>query len=124
VEHSIIGVWTITLKSSRRPHPDHATAAFHADGTMTMTISGYTAHGAWRGTDPVAAKFRALAPLGAAEGQTGWHTLDFDARFAPDGETFTLVGSYARPTPSGTPWEASFDGSAERLTIGDRGGPV
>ena len=117
VEHPVIGSWTATLRGTGRFGSDHATASFHADGTLTITISGYTAHGAWRATDAGSARFRALAPLGAAEGQAGWHTLTFDVEVAPDGGALTLDGTYARPTPSGTPAITALTGSGERLVV-------
>ena len=117
MEHPVIGAWTTTLEASRRFGPDYATAAFHPDGTMNITISGYTAHGAWHAADAGTVQFRAVAPLGPAEGQTGWHTLAFDVAVAPDGNTLSLDGTYARPTPSGAPSVTTVTGSGERLVV-------
>ena len=117
MEHPVIGAWTATLEATQRFGPDYATASFHQDGTMTMTISGYTAHGAWQAADSGNVRFRALAPLGPAEGQTGWHTLAFDAQVSPDGNTLSLDGTYARPTPSGAPSVTTITGSGERLVV-------
>jgi hypothetical protein len=118
VEHPVIGAWTAQLKATNRFGPDYATASFHPDGTMTITIAGYTAHGAWQATDAGTTRFRAVAPLGSAEGQTGWHTLVFDVRVAPDGGSLTLEGTYERPTPSGTASSTAIIGSGERLVVG------
>ena len=118
MEHPVIGAWTALLKATSRFGPDYATASFHPDGTMTITISGYTAHGVWRAANLGSARFRAVAPLGPAEGQAGWHTLDFDLKVASDGGNLTFDGTYTRPTPSGAPSVSSITGSAERLVLG------
>lgn len=117
MEHPLIGAWSATLKSSNRFGADHATASFHPDGTMTITISSYTAHGVWQAADPASARFRALGPLGPAEGQAGWHTLAFEVRVEPDGNSLSLDGTHARPTPSGAPSITPIKGSGERLVI-------
>ncbi|MGI9529172.1 MAG: hypothetical protein ACR2NG_05625 [Acidimicrobiia bacterium] len=118
MEHPLIGAWTFTLDGGRRPGPEYATATFHPDGSMSITISGYTAHGAWRGTDSGTARFRALAPLAPGEGQTGWHTLTFDAQIDEDGrDQLSLDGEYARPTPSGNPILTTLTGAGERMVI-------
>ena len=113
----MIGAWTATLEATRRFGPDYATASFHPDGTMTITISGSTAQGAWQAADSRTARFRALAPLGPAEGQAGWHTLTFDVKVASDGNALTLDGTYSRPTPSGAPSLTTVTGSGERLVV-------
>ena len=117
MEHPVIGAWTITLEGTRRIGPDYATASFHPDGTLTITISGYTAHGAWQAADSETVRFRALAPLGSGEGQTGWHTLTFDVHVGSDGNAFSLDGTYSRPTPSGAPSVTTTTGSGERLVL-------
>ena len=117
MEHPVIGAWTAMLDDGRGFGSDYATTSFHPDGTMTLTISGYTAHGVWRAADPASVRFRAVAPLGPAEGQTGWHTLTFQVSVAPAGNALSLEGTYTRPTPSGTPSVTTITGSAERLAI-------
>ncbi len=117
MEHPVIGAWTAMLKATSRFGPDYATASFHPDGTMTITISGYTAHGVWQASGSGKVRFRAVAPLGPAEGQTGWHTLEFDVTVAPEGKTLSLDGSYARPTPSGAASVTTVTGSGERLVV-------
>lgn len=117
MEHPLIGVWKAMLKATSRFGPDYATASFHPDGTMTITIHGYTAHGAWQAADSGKVRFTAVAPLGPAEGQIGWHTLAFDVRVAPDRNALSLDGTYARPTPSGAPSVTTITGSGERLVV-------
>ena len=117
VVHPVIGVWTATLKGSRRFGPDYATDSFHPDGAMTITVSCYTAHGVWGATDAGTVRFRAVAPLGPAEGQAGWHTLVLDVRVAPEGNELSLDGTHARPTPSGAPTVTTVTGSGERLVL-------
>ena len=82
---------------------------------MSITISGYTAHGAWRADEAVGVRFRALAPVAVGEAQSGRHTLTFDAHV--DDEVVRLEGDYARPTPSGTPIRTALSGSGERLVV-------
>ncbi len=117
MQYPVIGAWTAMLKANSRFGPDYATASFHPDGTMTITISGYAAHGAWQAADSGNVRFRAVAPLGPAEGQTGWHTLAFDVTVASDGNALSLDGTYARPTPSGAPSVTTVTGSGERLVV-------
>lgn len=117
MEHPVIGAWTAMLRATSRFGPDYATASFHPDGTMTIAITGYTAHGAWQAAGPGSVRFRAVAPLGPAEGQTGWHTLNFEVHVAPGGHTLSLDGTYARPTPSGAPSVTKVTGSGERLFV-------
>ena len=51
------------------PEPgDCALGYVFREGTMTITIAGYTAHGAWQAADSDKVRFRAVAPLGPAEG--------------------------------------------------------
>lgn len=117
MEHPVIGAWTVEFEGPRGVRSDYATASFHPEGTLTITISGYTAHGAWRSTDSGAVHFRALAPMGPGEGQTGWHTLTFEAHVGTDGNALSLDGTYARPTPSGAPTVTTVTGSGQRLVI-------
>ncbi len=117
MEHPVIGAWTATLKSSGRFGPDYATTSFHPDGTMTITIAGYTAHGVWQAADAGSVRLRAVAPLGPSEGQAGWHTLTFDVRIGPEGNTLAFDGSHTRPTPSGQPTVKTITGSGERLVL-------
>ena len=105
------------IESTRRAGPDVATASFHPEGILTITISGYTAHGAWRAADTGTVRFRAVAPLGPGEGQTGWHALTFDAHVGAGGNALSLEGTWARPTPSGTPLVTTIKGSGERLVV-------
>lgn len=117
MEHPVVGAWTVTFKSSGRFGPDLATAAFHPEGTMTITISGYTAHGVWRAADPATARFRAVAPLAASEGQTGWHTLTFTLGVSPDGTGLSFDGAHERPTPSGQPSVTTITGTGQRMML-------
>jgi hypothetical protein len=117
MEHPLIGAWTVTFEGANRRLPDYATAAFHRDGSLTVTVSGYTAHGAWREADSGAVRFRALAPLAPGEGQTGWHTLTFNVQVSDDGSKLSLDGTYERPTPSGNPVIMTSTGSGERLLV-------
>ncbi|MGI9643180.1 MAG: hypothetical protein ACR2N9_10390 [Acidimicrobiia bacterium] len=115
MDHPLVGAWTLALEGGRRPGPEYATASFHPDGAMSITITGYTAHGAWQGPDTQEARFRALAPLAPGEAQSGWHTIMFDVRVTED--TLTLEGEYARPTPSGTPVVTELQGTGDRMTV-------
>ena len=117
MEHPVIGAWTAMLDAGRGFGSDYATTSFHPDGTMTLTISGYTAHGVWQVVDAGNVRFRAVAPLGPAEVQTGWHTLAFDVKVTPDSNALSLDCTYTRPTPSGAPAVTTITGSAERLAI-------
>lgn len=117
MEHPLIGAWTFALNPERRPGPHHATAAFHHDGSMSITVSGYTAHGAWQVTDSGAVRFRALAPSDPGEGHGGWHALVFDVRVDDRGAALSIDGTYERPTPSKTPLVTRLTGSGERLVV-------
>lgn len=116
MQHHMIGTWTLEIKSTRRFGPDYATASFHADGMLTITVSGYTAHGIWVAVDPRVARVKALAPLGPAEGQAGWHTLEMSVSATGD-DTISVDGTYSRPTPGGAPSVTTITGSGERLMI-------
>jgi len=117
MEHSLIGVWSIEISIEGRPRRDLVTSAFHADGSMTVTASGYAAQGVWSATTAVGARVNALAPLGPAEGQPGWQTVDFDVEVAADARTLSLRGAYSRPTPSGVPTRTGITGSGQRITL-------
>lgn len=116
MQHHVIGSWTLEIRSTRRFGPDLATASFHADGMLTITVSGYTAHGVWVAVDPRVARVKAIAPLGPAEGQVGWHTLEMGTS-ATDADTMSIEGTHSRPTPSGAPSVTPISGSGERLAI-------
>ena len=117
MEHPLNGAWTLTMSGSNRPGPGYATVSFHPEGSMSITITGYTAHGAWLQRGPKEARFRALAPLAPGEAQTGWHTLTFDVRVQENENHVSLEGDYARPTPSGTPRVTALSGVGERIAV-------
>jgi len=117
VEHPLIGVWTIEIGLEGRPRREFATSAYHQDGSMTLTTSGYAAHGVWVATGDRAARIRAVAPLGPAEGQAGWQTLEAELEVSQDGATVSLRGVYSRPTPSGVATRITISGSGERLLL-------
>jgi hypothetical protein len=117
VEHPLIGVWMIEIALEGRPRREFATSAYHEDGSMTLTTSGYAAHGVWVATGDRAARIRAMAPLGPAEGQVGWQTLEAELEVSQDGATVSLRGVYLRPTPSGVETRITISGSGERIHL-------
>ena len=121
MEHPLIGVWSIEITFEGRPRREFATSAYHQDGSMTVTTSGYAAHGAWLATNPRGARVRALAPLGPAEGQPGWQTVEMDVEVSPDGRMISMRGVHSRPTPSGVSTRTAINGSGERLLVSSSG---
>ena len=117
MEHPLIGVWSIEITLEGRPRREFATSTYHPDGSMTLTTSGYAANGVWSATSERAVRIRAMAPLGPAEGQPGWQTLEAEVEVSPDGRMIALRGVYARPPPSGVPMKIPINGSGERLLV-------
>jgi hypothetical protein len=115
VDHPIVGVWSIEIVVEGRPRRELATSAFHPDGSMTVTSSDYAAQGPWTAVSPRVARFRAMAPLGPAEGQPGWQTLEANVVTSDDGRSLSLQGAHSRPTPSGELRRTGIRGSGERL---------
>ncbi len=114
-KHPLIGVWSVELSLEGRPGREFATSVFHADGSMSLSLSGYSAHGSWIATGAQAAHMRAMAPLGSSEGRVGWQTLEMDAEVSQDGRSVALRGVHSRPTPSGIPISIPIDGLGERV---------
>jgi hypothetical protein len=117
VEHPVIGVWTVEVAFQGNPRREFATSAYHPDGSMTLTTSGYAAQGAWSAVSARSARVRAMAPLGPAEGQAGWHVLEAEVEVSQDGGSLSLQGLHSRPTPSGIPARTAITGSGQRLLV-------
>jgi len=116
--HPLVGVWSVVLTYEGRPLKEYATSSYHADGTMAMSAGGYSANGAWQPTGPLTAKLYAMAPLGPAEGQSGWHVFEGSIDVSSDGSTFVLRGVRKRPSPSGTALESAATANATRMRAG------
>lgn len=114
-KHPLIGVWSVEFRLEGRPGREFATGVFHADGSLSLSMSGYSAHGAWIATGARSAHSRAMAPLGLSEGQVGWQTLEMDAEVSQDGRSVSLRGVHSHPTPSGIPIRIPLQGTGERL---------
>ena len=117
-KHPLIGAWSLEIRLEGRPRRDLATCAYHPDGSMSLSTSGYAAHGVWNPTNGHAARIRAMAPLGPSEGQVGWQILEADVETSPDGRSISLRGAFAHPTPSGVPLRIPIDGMGERILAG------
>jgi hypothetical protein len=117
-KHPLIGVWSVEIRLEGRPRREFATSVYHPDGSMSLSTSGYAAHGVWNATSPSAARIRAMAPLGPSEGQPGWQILEADVEVSQDGRSVSLRGVHSRPTPSGISNKTPIDGSGERLLPG------
>ena len=85
---------------------------------MSLSTSGYAAHGVWGATSAQAAHIRAMAPLGPAEGRPGWQGLEADFEASQDGMSVSLRGAHSRPTPSGAPNQTQISGSGARILPG------
>lgn len=117
-KHPLIGVWSFEIRLEGRPQREFATSVFHPDGSMSLSMSGYAAHGVWGATSASTARIKAMAPLGPAEGQPGWQILEADAEVSEDGWSVSLRGVHSRPTPSGIPNKTPITGSGERIVPG------
>jgi hypothetical protein len=117
MEHPLVGVWTLRAKYQGRPETELATHSYHADGSMSMSTAGYAGHGVWVPTSERSARARIMASVGPSEGQTAWYEFQASLEVSPDGQTLSLTGSLARPTPSGVPTEWPAAGSGDRLSV-------
>lgn len=122
--HALVGAWSVVFTYDDRPLKDYATTIFHAGGSMAIVAGSFGAHGSWQPSGPNTAQLVAMAPLGPAEGQGGWHLFEGVIEASGDGSTFVLRGVRKRPSPSGTMFESKATANGARISVGGSARPA
>lgn len=115
--HPLVGVWSVEVKETGKPHAERVTHAYHESGVVTVAASTYAAHGVWSPTTPSGADVAALLPIPPGEGFSGWLTLRGSAQVTDDGGSFQMDATVYRPTPSGTSSQHPATLVGKRFTV-------